>query len=417
MPHQISLSATTGTPPYSVIVCDVTLIYCYTLTGSTSLSATTTFDIPSPLDVADSIIVKVIDSNGCEIFLPYSCPVTPTPTPTITPTPSSTPTDPCRCIQITNTGTTDGTFYYTQCDGTITSVLPINSGTTLYYCGSNPIPLTECDIYIGDVCVDNSCVAITPTPTPTISLTPSITPSVTPTISLTPTNTPTPSITPTISLTPTITPTNTPTISVTPTITPSVTPTSSPLPSTFAYLFIEPISAATSIGNYMYNNGAPQFYGFSNTSQPSTSSTTFNTEMNLYVNYSGWTSGELPTIISSNVPQTTGGVDSFGNAKIAYNFETTEVLQNTILDQAWFTWIIPIALTNNQSQLDIDFSLGNPNVFNNVLTESTIRTNTFTYTGSTIPSVTYRVYTTYPAGDFLIDNQTTDIYFKGGSVG
>jgi hypothetical protein len=209
----------------------------------------------------------------------------------------------------------------------------------------------------------------------------------------------------------------TPTISVTPTITPSITPTSSPLPSTFAYLFIEPISAATKIGNYMYNSGSTQFYGFSNTSQPSSSATTFNTEMNLYVNYSGWTSGELPSIITATVPQTSGGVDSFGNTKVAYNFVTTEVPQNTILDQAWYTWIIPIALTNNQSQLDIDLGLGNPNVFSNVLTESTIRTNTFTYSGSTIPSVTYRVYTTYPAGDFLIDNQLTDIYFKGGSIG
>jgi len=51
-----------------------------------------------------------------------------------------------------------------------------------------------------------------------------------------------------------------------------------------------------------------------------------------------------------------------------------------------------------------------------VLTETTIRTNTFTYVGLTIPPVTYRVYTTYPSGDFLIDNQTTDIYFKGGDV-
>lgn len=173
MPHQISLSATTGTPPYSVTVCDITLTYCYLLTGSTSLSATTTFDIPAPLDVADSIIIKIIDSNGCLIFHPYSCPPTPTPTPSVTLTPTPTPTSNCRCIQITNTGTTGGTFYFTQCDGTITSVLPINSGTTLYYCGSNPIPLTNCDIYIGDNCVSNSCVAITPTVTPTPTITPS----------------------------------------------------------------------------------------------------------------------------------------------------------------------------------------------------------------------------------------------------
>ena len=169
MPHQISISATTGTPPYQVIVCDVTLIYCYTLTGSTSLSATTTFDIPPPLDVANSVIIKVIDSNGCEIFVPYSCPVTPTPTPTLTPTPTPTPTGTCRCIQVVNTGTTGGTFYYTQCDGAVTSTLPISSGTTLYYCGSNPIAISECYVYIGDHCVSNSCVSVTPTPTITPS--------------------------------------------------------------------------------------------------------------------------------------------------------------------------------------------------------------------------------------------------------
>jgi hypothetical protein len=514
MAHQISITGVTGTPPYSITVCDTTLVYCYLITGSTTIPPTFTFDVPPPLDVADSVIVKVTDSNGCEIFLPYSCPPTPTPTPSYTPTPTPTPTGTCRCIQVVNTGTTGGTFYYTQCDGTITSVLPINSGTTLYYCGSNPIALTECDIYIGNNCVSNSCVSVTPTPTPTVSTPPVMcfyfeatftslnfncsinyltfsngkpvyqmtlndcttpigffvswnsllnrwehtngvivyahcdNPSYypestitypwiddnvppykitfsgfdacpTPTPSVTPTLTPfyTPSVTPTNTVTPTVTPTNTVTPTITPTNTITPTPSSSPLPSTFAYLFIEPISASTSIGNYMFNSGSTQFYGFSNTTQPSPSATTFNTEMNLYVNYSGWTSGELPSIITSTVPQSTSGVDSFGNPKIAYNFETTEILQNTILDQAWYTWIIPIGLTNNLSQLDIDLSLGNPNVFSNVLTESTIRTNTFTYIGSTIPSVTYRVYTTYPSGDFLIDNQTTDIYFKGGSIG
>lgn len=173
MPHQVSITGVTGTPPYSITVCDTTLVYCYLITGSTTIPPTFTFDVPAPLDVADSVIVKVTDSNGCTIFLPYSCPPTPTPTPTLTPTPSSTPTSTCRCIQITNTGTTGGTFYFTQCDGTVTSVLPINSGTTLYYCGSNPVALTECVIYIGDNCVSNSCVSVTPTP----SVTPTITPS------------------------------------------------------------------------------------------------------------------------------------------------------------------------------------------------------------------------------------------------
>jgi hypothetical protein len=173
MPHQITISGVTGTPPYSVSVCDVTLTYCYLVTGSTTISPSYSFFVPFPLDVADSVIVKLIDSNGCPLFYPYSCPPTPTPTPSITPTPSSTPTSLCRCIQITNTGTTTGTFYYTQCDGTVTSVIPINSGTTLYYCGTSPVALTECYVYIGDSCVSNSCIAITPSVTPTITPSPS----------------------------------------------------------------------------------------------------------------------------------------------------------------------------------------------------------------------------------------------------
>ena len=101
--------------------------------------------------------------------------------------------------------------------------------------------------------------SVTPTVTPTISVTPSITASVTPTrtptISLTPSVTAsvTPTVTPTISLTPSITasvtPTVTPTISVTPSITASVTPTKTKTPTPSpqsATLFTSPNSAWTS---------------------------------------------------------------------------------------------------------------------------------------------------------------------------
>jgi len=57
---------------------------------------------------------------------------------------------------------------------------------------------------------------VSPTPTPSITTTPSVTPSITTTPSVTPTITITPSVTPTISITPTITPT----ITITPTPTP-----------------------------------------------------------------------------------------------------------------------------------------------------------------------------------------------------
>jgi len=271
----------------------------------------------------------------------------------------------------------------------------------------------------------------TPTPTvtstPTVTPTPSITPSVTPTFNpcnISPTPTQTPSVTPTITTTPTNTPTPnapspTPTVTTTTTTTPTPTktPTPTPTPVYFAYLFIEPVSGSTNIGQWMYDNGR-NFFGFTNYSQPTQNQVQFNIDMNTYIDFSGWTSGLFPNLIQQTVPQVSGGEDNFNNSIVAYNFLTTEIPSDYVNGFGWYTWMIPVSLTNNERQILIDLNTSNnPNLLTGVMTESTIRTNTFTYTGSTIPSVTYRVYTTYPAGDFLIDNQTTDIYFKGGSVG
>ncbi len=398
---EIQITGATGTPPYSVYVCDQTLSYCYLVTGSTTIPPTFTFNPPPPLDGAVSIIVKIIDSTGCEYFEPFSCPVTPTPTPTYTPTPTPTPTDLCYCITAVNTGMTTGSFYYVDCDGVLIEKIPVPADMTIYVCGSNPTLPDQVSITVGGLCISNSC----PDPTPTPTTTPTNTPTISLTPTNTPTNTPTISVTPTISLTPSNTPTNTPTV------TPSSTPTTG-----FAYLIIEPLTASTSIGNYMYSNSSPQFFGFSNTTQPSVNAIDFDNELNLYLDYSGWTNGELPTIITSNVPQVTGGVDSFGNPIVSYNFETVQVSAGTISTNAWYTWLIPIGLTNFNYQSEIDVSLSNPNIFTSVLTEPTISVNTFTYTGSTIPPVTYRVYTTYPSNDFLLDNTLNDIYFRGSVV-
>ena len=403
--NEIQITGVTGTPPYTIYVCDTTLTYCYLVTGSTTIPPTFSFNVPSPIDVLNDIIVKVIDSTGCEYFEPYSCPPTPTPTPTITPTITPTPADPCRCIEVINSGSTDGFFDYVDCNNvTLTSIL-VSSGITYYTCGSNPTNPINVTINIGNVCILNTCPDPTPTPTPTNTVTPTVTPTISVTPTVTPTISVTPTITPTISVTPTITPT------VTPTITPSSTPTTG-----LAFLIIEPLSASTNIGNYMFNNSSPQFYGFTNSTQPSANAIDFDTEMNLYLDYSGWTSGELPTILTSPVPQSTGGFDSFGNSIVAYNFETIQVSAGTINSNAWYTWLIPIGLTNFQYQSQIDLSTSNPNIFTGVITEPTISVNTFTYAGSTIPPVTYRVYTTYPSGDFYLDNTSIDIYFKGGIV-
>ena len=265
------------------------------------------------------------------------------------------------------------------------------------------------------------CKVPTPTPTPSVSVTLTPTPTPTPTTTCTnPCGCPSPSKTPKPSKTPTPTPTCTnpcgcisPTPTNTPTNTPTPTPT--PQPSNFAYLFIEPESGSTQIGQYLYDNGV-NFFGFSNASQPSQNQTQFNIDMNRYVNYSGWTNGQFPSIITQTVPTTTGGVDSFGNPIVAYNFLTTEVPQNLIQSVAWYTWIIPVTSTNNGIQVEIGFNLdGDPNDLTPINTESTIYSYTFTYTGSTIPAGIYRVYTTFPNQIFRVSNFYS-IYFKGNDI-
>jgi hypothetical protein len=165
----------------------------------------------------------------------------------------------------------------------------------------------------------------------------------------------------------------------------------------------------------MYDGGS-NFYGFTNDSQPAQNQSIFNSDLNRYVDFTGWTSGQFPTILEQGIPQTTGGLDSYGNPIVAYNFTTTEVSAGTVNGLAWYTWIIPNILTNNLKQYEIDYnSNGNPNLLTAVRTESTIYTYTFNYTGSTIPNTTYRVYTTYPNGIFELNNNQ-NIYFRGNSL-
>jgi hypothetical protein len=265
----------------------------------------------------------------------------------------------------------------------------------------------------------------TPTPTPTVTTTPTttptptVTPTVTPSFNPCPPGPPSPTPTKTTTQTPTNTPTvtHTPGASPTPTNTPTntKTPTPTPTPVYFAYLFIEPVSGSTNIGQWMFNSGR-NFFGFTNYSQPTQDQTDFNIDMNVYVNYSGWTNGSFPSLIQQTVPQVSGGEDSFNNAIVAYNFLTTEIPNNYVNGYGWYTWVIPVSLTNNERQTIIDINTSNsPNLMTGVGTESTINSYTFTYTGTTIPPTTYRVYTTYPNTIFkIIDTQ--NIYMRGNTI-
>lgn len=350
-------------------------VYTGSLSGTPAYSGVTRSQM-----VAGVPIVVYSQDPECLAFLTPT--PTPTNTPTNTPTPSITPTE-------TETPTPTPTNTPTNTD--TPTPTPTNTETP------TPTPTnTE-----------------TPTQTPTATVTPTetVTPTPTNTVTPTPTNTETATPTPTQTATQGGTPTPTPTATVTPTITPTVTPIFD-----YAYLFIEPQTGSTEIGQYLFDSGV-NFFGFTNLSSPDTDSPAqFEIDMNTYVSFSGWTGGTFPAVRTQVVPQTSGGLDSFGNAIVQFNFTTHEIPAGTVSGPAWFTWIIPTTSTNNGIQTMIDYNnSGSPNILTSVNTEGTLRQNTFTYSGGTIPAGTYRIYTTFTDVAFYLTNNN-DIYFKGNTV-
>jgi hypothetical protein len=110
--------------------------------------------------------------------------------------------------------------------GTSTSI--IGHSTSDGSCGGFAVVISIVDL--ATFCQNpGDCVAVSPTPTPTNTVTPNDTPTQTPTNTETPTQTPTntetPTQTPTTTTTPIETPTQTPTNTETPTQTPTPTPT------------------------------------------------------------------------------------------------------------------------------------------------------------------------------------------------
>ncbi len=173
--QSIEITSFSGTTPFSVTICDITLSYCYLVQTGVS-SVPVTVGIPAILQGAPQLIVKLIDANSCEFIQLYSCITpTPTPTPTLTPTPSMVVN--CNCISFDNlTGDTDYEFTLTQCDGTILYSV-VYAGTKVFYCGKLPSSTDKVIITIGLPCIDDTTCPtpeLTPSPTPTPSPSPGL---------------------------------------------------------------------------------------------------------------------------------------------------------------------------------------------------------------------------------------------------
>ncbi len=71
MSHVINLSSLNGSPPFSVYVCDITITYCYFIQDV--ISGPFLFEVPNPLESVTSLIVKIVDNNGCEEIQYFEC--------------------------------------------------------------------------------------------------------------------------------------------------------------------------------------------------------------------------------------------------------------------------------------------------------------------------------------------------------
>jgi hypothetical protein len=185
----------------------------------------------------------------------------------------------------------------------------------------------------------------------------------------------------------------------------------------FALLVIEPLTASTIIGNYMQSQGV-NFFGFSNGVAPSTNQVDFENEINTYLNYSGWTSGELPDVqilTYPTVPYPTGN-DTYGNQMTSYNFLTRRISASTISGPAWYTFFISSGYTNGLYQKSIDVGTQSQNIFTEINNNSVYYTIDFELIQNVYRAPYTRMYTTFPSPEFLLNN-TQNIYFKGSVIG
>jgi hypothetical protein len=266
---------------------------------------------------------------------------------------------------------------------------------------------------------------------PSPSVTPSATP--TPTPSVTPTFTPTPSVTPTYTPTATITPspTATPGSSATPTTTPTPTVTPSSTGSLYSgYLLPEPQdgTSALALGQYMINAGAGAFFGYFNSGIPGT--TSFASDMNLYVQYSGWTGSNgnfITNVVNFNGPirQSAGsGVDTFGCPQDQYTFGTVEVTTSEInpnIKYFYSIWIPLAGVGGSMSNMTVNIGDGTPcstNIGNGVISDPSLATiNVTVPSGCAIPAGVYRVL--WITGAAIIPPSigslplASPLYFKG----
>jgi hypothetical protein len=184
-----------------------------------------------------------------------------------------------------------------------------------------------------------------------------------------------------------------------------------------AYIFVEPSSKHAMIRNYLRTlpfTGRLPFVGFHGVGLGENLKSNFPNFSN-YINMPHWIDGRLPRIMQVDIPQTSGGTDTFGNPINAFNFKTVKIAKNTVNDShSWIIVLIPINAMNNdtkrQTQIRIVERIGSNK---DIRTDNVLSGVVINYTGNRIPAGQYRIYTTTDRGMVLNLNSRDDVYIRG----
>jgi hypothetical protein len=163
--------------------------------------------------------------------------------------------------------------------------------------------------------------------------------------------------------------------------------------------------------------------GFNQVGAPSLTQGIFDSQMNAYLAYSGWTGnlagGAEPAIITAPISTTSGGNDAYGNAITAYIFQTVQIPIGafTAATNNWVTVFVSTGATNGLKYSTVKNGTSAGTMTAKTVTPSGYSNLIINYSGSTnIPAGTYRMYSTYAATDFRLSTSSLPNYFQGGTL-
>jgi hypothetical protein len=191
-----------------------------------------------------------------------------------------------------------------------------------------------------------------------------------------------------------------------------------------AYIFVEPYSMYKMVSSYLKTVPKSPSYSLPFIGWFGVNGLAWKYNFINYVDMPHWYDGRLPSVIESEIPQTSGGVDTYGNAVVAYNFKTVVIPKNTTVGLAYISILVPVSeLSNDTKRLRTVYTyekVGNTVVSNGSISgwvytmDNVIYNETFNYQGNRIPKGIYRLYTTTSLRVNL--TSTKDYYLKGNST-